>query len=262
MAICACLALAGSSMSVALYAVANERTAATDSRAAARVLAGRLADSEAKVRQSDVAGAALATRVGTLEATALDSKNHTVAKTAEAVKRSVVTIDLGDSLGSGFAVSAASGHSRVVTNFHVVADLWVNGGRDVKVRTGDQTWPAHITQVSEQSDLALIDVEATFPVLKIQSSPPAVGDPVIAVGSPLGLEGSVSTGIVSALRHEDGKDLLQTTAAINPGNSGGPLVNSVGAVVGINEMKIVSSGVEGLAFAIPASVLCAELPVC
>ena len=213
-------------------------------------------------KRRDQVNAALAARVSTLEASALDTKNHSVAKTAEAVKRSVVTIDAGNSLGSGFAVSTASGHTQVVTNFHVVADLWVNGHRDVKVRSGDAIWPARITHVSESSDLALIDVAATFPALKVATSPPNVGDPVIAVGSPLGLQGSVSTGIVSALRHEDGKNLLQTTAAINPGNSGGPLVNTVGAVVGVNEMKLVGTGVEGLAFAIPASVVCSELHVC
>ena len=99
-------------------------------------------------------------------------------------------------------------------------------------------------------------------VLGLRADHHVVGDPVVAVGSPLGLQGSVSTGIVSAMRHQDGKDLLQTTAPINPGNSGGPLVNSVGAVVGVNEMKVTGTGVEGLAFAIPTSVLCAELPVC
>jgi putative serine protease PepD len=205
---------------------------------------------------------ALAARVSSLEATALDAKSHSVAKTSEVVKKSVVTIIAGDAQGSGFAVSSNGGSSRVVTNFHVVADLWTNGIHDVKVSVGDQTWPGQITQVNEVDDLALIAVTAEFPPLKVHRAAPTVGDPVLAVGSPLGLEGSVSTGIVSALRHTSRENLIQITAAINPGNSGGPLVDRDGAVLGVNEMKLVGTDVEGLAFAIPASVLCADLPVC
>jgi putative serine protease PepD len=260
-AVFACVA-AVLSVSVTLHLEQSKAKAAADATAGARALSGSLAALTDKMKEGDQGSAKLATRLDTLEATALDTKNHSVAKTAAMVKRSVVTVDTGDSLGSAFAVSSAAGRTRVVTNFHVVADVWVNGRRDVRIRRGDASWPAHITRVNEASDLALIEVAATFPVLKIAVSPPAVGDPVIAIGSPLGLEGSVSTGILSAVRHEDGKDLLQTTAAINPGNSGGPLINRDGAVVGVNEMKLVGSGIEGLAFAIPASVLCTDLPAC
>ena len=259
---CACAAVAASSLLVAEHAADSQRHTTAAAKASARTLSSRLAGDERELKQRDQVSAALAVRVSTLEATSLDAKNHSVANTAEAVRRSVVTVDAGDSLGSGFAGATASGHTQVVTNFHVVAALWANGTHDVKISSGDASWPATITRVAESSDLALIDIAATFPALKVASALPAVGDPVIAVGSPLGLQGSVSTGIVSAMRHEDGKDLLQTTAPINPGNSGGPLVNGVGAVVGVNEMKLVGTGVEGLAFAIPAAVLCAAFPVC
>jgi S1-C subfamily serine protease len=261
-AVFACFVVAVASLSIVLLGARSQSQAATDARENTRTLSNRLAAVERTVKQHDQGSTTLATRLSTLEVTALDAKSHSVAKTAETVKRYVVTIDTGNALGSGFAVSTASGRTRLVTNFHVVADLWVNGRREVKVKSGNASWPAHITRVNESSDLALIEVAATFPALKVAASPPAVGDPVIAVGSPLGLEGSVSTGIVSAMRHEDGSTLIQTTAAINPGNSGGPLVNRDGAVVGVNEMKLVGSGVEGLAFAIPSSVLCTDLPVC
>jgi S1-C subfamily serine protease len=224
---------------------------------AAKVAAGqRLIDSQNERTSS------LGSRVRALETTALDVKSHTVAKTAESVKQSVVTVVAGDALGSGFAVMSTTSTSQVVTNFHVIAALWTNGIHDVRIRRGDATWPGRVVKVSEADDLALISVSARFPALTVRKDAPATGDPVLAVGSPLGLEGSVSTGIVSALRHEDGKSLIQTTAAINPGNSGGPLVDRNGLVIGVNEMKEVGSGIEGLAFAIPASVICADLPVC
>jgi S1-C subfamily serine protease len=246
---------------------AERRTDALDARLAkanAAVAAGEKALKAERSALADVTTRVngVGARVGSLEAAALDAKNHTIAKTAELVKRSVVTVESGDGLGSGFAVASDGGMTSIVTNFHVIADRWTNGQRDVSVRFGDGTWPGTIVRVSEVHDLALIRTSASFPALSVRRARPAVGDAVLAVGSPLGLEGSVSTGIVSAIRKEDGNDLIQTTAAINPGNSGGPLVNRDGAVIGINEMKLVGAGVEGLAFAIPADVLCADLDVC
>jgi S1-C subfamily serine protease len=225
-------------------------------------LATQVAAGQRSLAEQDKRTVTLGSRLGVLEAAALDASNHSVAKTAEMVKRSVVTVVAGGALGSAFTVSSTSTSSQVVTNFHVVAEVWTGGGRTVKVKSGDATWTGTISNVNEVDDLALIDVAASFPALKIRQSLPGVGDAVLAVGSPLGLEGSVSTGIVSALRHQDGVNLIQTTAAINPGNSGGPLVDRDGAVVGVNEMKEVGSGIEGLAFAIPASVVCADLSVC
>jgi putative serine protease PepD len=205
---------------------------------------------------------ALGARTGTLEAAALDAKNHTVAATAAAVKKSVVTVDAGDSLGSAFAVSTSGGTTRVVTNFHVIASLWTNGDRAVKLRVDDSTWDGTVVEVNQADDLAVISTSASFPTLRVKERRPGVGDAVLAVGSPLGLEGSVSTGIVSAIRTVDDKTVVQTTAAINPGNSGGPLVDADGAVVGVNEMKASGEGIEGLAFAIPAAVICADFTVC
>jgi S1-C subfamily serine protease len=225
-------------------------------------LSTRLQVQDKQLATQNKGTAVLGTRLDGLEAAALDAKNHTVARTAATVKKSVVIVIAGDSQGSAFAVSSSAGTTHLVTNFHVVDDLWTNGLHSVKIQVGDSSWTGQITRVNEVDDLALISVAATFPVLKIDRATPAVGDPVIAVGSPLGLEGSVSTGIVSAIRKEDGRKLIQTTTAISPGNSGGPLVDRDGAVLGVNEMKIVGNGVEGLAFAIPAEVVCADLSVC
>jgi putative serine protease PepD len=225
-------------------------------------LSTRLQAQDKQLAAQDKGTAVLGTRLNGLEAAALDAKNHTVARTAATVKKSVVVVIAGDAQGSAFAVSSSAGKSALVTNFHVVADLWASGVHSVTIQVGDASWTGQITRVNEVDDLALISVAAVFPTLKIERATPEVGDPVIAVGSPLGLEGSVSTGIVSAIRKEDGRKLIQTTTAISPGNSGGPLVDRDGAVLGVNEMKLVGNGVEGLAFAIPADVVCADLSVC
>ena len=250
---------------VGYFLTASARQQASDIRhqqAQIAHLSSRLQVQNKRLAAQDKSNAALGTRLNGLEAAALDAKNHTVAKTAATVKKSVVTVLAGGDQGSAFAVSSKGGTSQLVTNFHVVASLWTNGLRSVQIQFGAVTWPGQITRVNEADDLALISVATVFPALTIQRAAPAVGDPVIAVGSPLGLEGSVSTGIVSAIRAEEGRMLIQTTADISPGNSGGPLVDRDGAVLGVNEMKLVGNGVEGLAFAIPADVVCADLSVC
>ena len=91
---------------------------------------------------------------------------------------------------------------------------------------------------------------------------PAVGDPVLAVGAPLGLAGSVTSGLVSAFRTEDGVEYMQFDAPISPGNSGGPIVDADGQVVGVAVGKYVGGGAEGLGFAIPTDVLCRRIDTC
>jgi len=110
-------------------------------------------------------------------------------------------------------------------------------------------------------DLALLQIEdkaaAKLPhVVFGDSDVIAQGEHVFAIGSPLGLERSVSQGIVSVrARENSGRWFIQTTAQINPGNSGGPLFNGRGEVVGVTNMKLAGVGLEGVGFAIPASLL-------
>lgn len=163
-------------------------------------LSAQLQAEDQQLAAQDKGSRSLGTRLNKLESAALDANSHTVGKTAATVKKSVVTVIAGGAQGSAFTVSSGAGTSQLVTNFHVVAELWTNGVRSVKVRIADATWPGRITRVNEADDLALITVGAEFPALKIHQATPSVGDPVLAVGSPLGLEGSVSSGIVSALR--------------------------------------------------------------
>ena len=86
--------------------------------------------------------------------------------------------------------------------------------------------------------------------LKISASLPQIGEDVIAIGSPLGLKGTVTTGIVSSLRTEGSALWIQIDVAINSGNSGGPLLNQAGEVIGINTWKVSEEGVEGIGFAL------------
>jgi S1-C subfamily serine protease len=195
-----------------------------------------------------------------------------VADIAKRVSPSVVQIDVRGATeagtGSGVVISK---QGYILTNNHVVSVAAAKGGSIRVVFSNETIDNATLVGRDPTTDLAVIKVSHTpLTVAALgRSSTVAVGDPVMAIGSPLGLQGTVTTGIVSALNravHVDGDgsdtnaviDAIQTDAAINPGNSGGALVNSAGAVVGIPS-AIASlgatsggqSGSIGLGFAIP-----------
>jgi putative serine protease PepD len=162
--------------------------------------------------------------------------------------------------GSGF-VYDTSGH--VVTNAHVV-----DGAQSVEVRfSNGKTYGATIVGTDPSTDLAVLKVDAPASVLKPlalgDSSQLAVGDVVVAIGSPFGLENSVTAGIVSALDRSmeapNGYTIngsIQTDAAINHGNSGGPLLDLNARVIGINaQIASDSGGNEGVGFAIPSNTV-------
>ncbi|GAA0564138.1 trypsin-like peptidase domain-containing protein [Actinomadura livida] len=195
-----------------------------------------------------------------------------VAGVAQRVLPSVVMIRVessqGEVGGTGFIVNGGY----IITNNHVVAGA---GGSAIEIVFNDKkTLPATVKGADPSSDVAVLQPEGahSLPALTVgDSSKIAVGDPVIAIGSPLGLQGSVTTGIVSSLnravptRGEGGDasflNAIQTDAAINPGNSGGPLVDAKGRVIGINTAIATlgggsglgeqQSGSIGLGFAIP-----------
>jgi serine protease Do len=157
-------------------------------------------------------------------------------------------------VGSGFIVSP---DGEIVTNNHVVA-----GAYEINVTLQDgRTLRAHVIGASEISDIALIKINPgeSLPVVKIGDSDTlSVGQPVLAIGNPLGLGGTVTSGIVSALNRDiattNFDHFIQTDAAINHGNSGGPLFDADGAVIGINTSiysPTADSGSIGLGFAIP-----------
>ncbi|HKT05511.1 MAG TPA: trypsin-like peptidase domain-containing protein, partial [Rugosimonospora sp.] len=187
------------------------------------------------------------------------------AAVASAVLPSVFRVDAGNFSGTAFAVGKAGGAGTdLLTNFHVVADLYGTGGRSVALRHDNQRFPARIVRVDQARDLALLHATQTFPRLAAAGQQVASGAPIIVVGAPLGLAQSVSSGIVSAVRSdvpgEAGKTYIQFSAPINPGNSGGPVVDAQKQVVGIATAK--ATNAEGIGLAIPIHVACDSFPVC
>jgi putative serine protease PepD len=185
-----------------------------------------------------------------------------LAEVAAKVGASVLTVESSSGLGSAFVIRSDGRSSTLVTNLHVVADDWGNGTKNVVVWDGDTRYPATIQRVSQIQDLALLQIGGAFEPLKVARDRVAPGVDVAAIGSPLGLETSISTGVVSGYRPEVGIEVLQFSAAISPGNSGGAVINDKGAVVGIAVGKLTGVGVEGLSFAIPADRICTDLGVC
>lgn len=205
---------------------------------------------------------------------AVEREPGSVAAVAARIVPSVVSIDVktatgGDS-GSGIVLSR-SGY--ILTNNHVIASA-LDGQGNVSVTFNDgSTATARIVGADQQDDLAVIKVSRTgLPAATLgTASAMHVGDPVLALGSPLGLQGTVTSGIISALNRPvqtsdqsqqnpfGGNagpitviDAIQTDAAVNPGNSGGPLVNAVGQVIGINSAIASTTGSNvGVGFAIP-----------
>jgi S1-C subfamily serine protease len=164
------------------------------------------------------------------------------------------------SQGSGFVYDDAG---NIVTNQHVVA-----GARSIRVRFWDgSTRSARLVGTDPSTDLAVIrvDAPASFlePVRLGDSAAIRVGDPVVALGSPFGLEGTITSGIVSALHRQMTApneftitDTIQTDAAINHGNSGGPLLALTGRVIGVNaQIESESGGSDGVGFAIPSNTV-------
>ena len=182
-----------------------------------------------------------------------------IADVAAAVLPAVVSVEVrgagGQATGSGFVIDDR-GH--VVTNAHVVA----SGGQVQLVLSDGRRVAAEIVGTDPSSDVAVLSAPAAglpAPLPLGTSADLRVGEAVLAVGSPLGLSGTVTAGIVSATDRETRlgnsgarQVAVQTDAAINPGNSGGPLVDAAGRVVGVNtSIATLGSGNIGIGFAIP-----------
>ncbi len=167
--------------------------------------------------------------------------------------------------GSGSIIDS-KGH--ILTNHHVVANA-----QKLEVTLADGSkWPAKLVGSDPDNDLAVIKIEAPREKLKVipmgDSRNLRIGQKVLAIGNPFGLERTLTTGVISSLgrtiRSEGGyliEDVIQTDAAINPGNSGGPLLNSEGEIIGINSAIISPSGGSvGIGFAIPVNTAKRVIP--
>lgn len=199
----------------------------------------------------------------------ISGKGADVETIASAVSPSVVSIAVssiqGSGTGSGVIYRSNSGASFIITNNHVIANAVQGGTIRVELNNGDFE-NASIVGRDTTYDLAVLRISrGNLKAITVgNSNTLIIGEPVIAFGSPLGLSGTVTSGIVSALNRpvtagstgvESFIDAIQTDAAINPGNSGGPLVDGTGALVGINSaIATLSSGASGsigLGFSIP-----------
>src|ERR1700677_2293507 len=161
--------------------------------------------------------------------------------------------------GTGFVVDK---NGYIITNHHVIAKV-----DHIKVKLhGDDTteYRARVVGIEPETDLAVIKIDPRDPLVPVNignSDAVQVGDWAVAIGSPFGLEASVTAGIVSALGRDLGGALqlqrfIQTDAAINPGNSGGPLLNIRGEVIGVNTMIATQSGgYQGIGFALPINMV-------
>jgi hypothetical protein len=166
--------------------------------------------------------------------------------------KSVVDVYCGTSLGTGFAfdIPAAGGfESAVVSNWHVVEECTFIEGPGLEIETSDgNILPATLWNWDPDADLAILMTSASLPPLRYASEG-KIGDTVIAIGSPRGLAGTLTTGVISQVYPNQ----YQTDVALNPGNSGGPLLDSEGDVLGVNTWGLADS--DGLNFAMKATLV-------
>ncbi|MGH7882631.1 MAG: S1C family serine protease [Candidatus Dormibacteraceae bacterium] len=173
-----------------------------------------------------------------------------------------VNVEQGTATGSGFVIASQGNTSFMVTNNHVV-----EGGQQVQVLMPDgRHFIASVQGTDPVEDVGVLKIDAALPIAQfVDSSKARVGEPVLAIGSPLGNQGTVTTGVISAIHRslnnvggpgqstENLPDVIQISAPINPGNSGGPLGDGNGRVVGMNSAG--NQSANSIGYAIPSLVV-------
>jgi S1-C subfamily serine protease len=247
----AALALAGA----AYVETRDDSPAASPAQVEALDASVRATRAEAEATDDELT--ALGKRVDALAA-ALAREQQGLAPIAARVLRSVVTVDTPDSSGTAFSAWKRDGTTYLITAAHVVADSLAEGDTRVALTRKDETWPGRVVGADYGNDLALLSTSGDVgPPLWVDPAPrrvPSPGDELLLVGSPYGLEGTVTTGIVSRVNYNE----IQTDAAANPGNSGGPAIDGDGNVVGV----LLAGEGQGINFAVPIERACVNLRSC
>ena len=245
---------------VALLAVAIVAAALGERQArrhAAAQLHAQVAKQAETIASLQTQNATLAGRLGQLD-TALHKQSAGLEPLAQRVLKSVYTVESGQELGTAWVAWKNGGTSYLITANHVVADAVASGDRSVTLKQKGASIPGTVVKTDTTNDLAVVQTTGTVgPALWQTPQPgvsPLVGDALLLVGSPYGLEGTVTQGVVSRVTYNQ----IQTDAAANPGNSGGPAVDRQGEVVGV----LLSGGGENLNFAAPIQRACVAIRSC
>ena len=224
----------------------RERVATAEAAARAAGADASIAKDSASKANSEAAKATKAQQEA--KAAALDAK-----AVADKAMPSIVTVHCGTNLGSGFAIKAQSPsgyQTAILTNEHVLDECTLLAGPDLYASQGDTRFAGILGEYDVYNDLAIMYIRPKLAPLEVAASA-AVGDPVAAIGSPYGLEGTVTTGIISRVV----PNWYQTSALINHGNSGGPLLDRKGHVLGVNTIDVAGGG-SGLGGSIRFRVVC------
>jgi S1-C subfamily serine protease len=239
-------------LALSLLAYLNQRGLAAGERAAwQRAVADLRGDVDALRQESTrLSGAVNSTQKR------VQNANAGLAPLAARALKSVFTVETDAGLGAGFAAWTENGVIYVISANHVVAHA---RSPFVTVSRKGGSWNGEIVTTDEQNDLALIRVsgrpQGAKPLWqKPSANSPHQGDQLLLIGSPYGLDGTVTTGVVSRVTPKT----IQTDAAANPGNSGGPAIDRDGRVVGV----LVSGGGQNLNFAVPIARACVKLRRC
>jgi putative serine protease PepD len=251
------LAVGAVALAVALVAVAALRGEQHKRRQAANLLSAQVVSSDHRIAALEAEDAALTKRLAAAQRSLKKSKAG-IAPLATRILKSVFTVETSYGLGTGWAAWTRGGQTFIITANHVVAEALASGQTTVTLRRSGKVWHGRIGATDSTNDLALVRVAGIIakPLWQTpnDSVSPLVGDQLLLVGSPYGLEGTVTTGVVSRVTY----DQIQTDAAANPGNSGGPGVSAQGQVVGV----LLSGGGENLNFLVPIQRACVTIRRC
>ncbi len=246
------LVLALGALAAAMFVLVRQGTGIGAERTARQAAEHKL---QVRLSALESRNATLFGRLGSAEKT-LKRRETGIAPLAKRVLKSVFTVQTESGLGSGFVGWTDGSGTYLVTANHVIEGQL---GTGVQILRKDSQWNGEVSAVDPKHDLAVIRMEGhpagAVPLWqKPRRTLPKTGDQLLLVGSPYGLYGTVTTGIVSRVSWK----VIQTDAAANPGNSGGPALDKQGHVVGV----LVAGGGENINFAIPIRLACKKLRSC